>query len=127
MPALFSYGTLQLPSVQVATFGRRLEGDPDTLKGWVEREVEITDPEVLRRSGRTHHPVLVPGEGAPIAGTVFAVTEAELAAADAYEVADYARAELRLGSGRTAWVYVSAAHANAATPATGDKSDRSGL
>ena len=30
---LFSYGTLQLPSVQLATFGRRLDGVCDALCG----------------------------------------------------------------------------------------------
>ena len=111
MPQLFSYGTLQLSSVQMATFGRRLSGTPDRLVGWREAQVEITDAEVLRRSRQTHHPVLVPGDGPVISGTVFDISEAELAQADAYEVSDYARVELELASGRTAWVYVSAAHA----------------
>lgn len=111
MPLLFSYGTLRLPKVQRETFGRKLSGVPDALEGWREEEVEITEPEVLRRSGRTHHPVLVPGDGPAIGGTVFEITDAELARADAYEVDDYARVELALRSGRRAYVYVSAGHA----------------
>ncbi|MNL77026.1 AIG2-like family protein [compost metagenome] len=47
-----------------------------------------------------------PADG--IAGKVFAITEAELAAADEYEVADYKRVLVRLKSGRDAWVYVKA-------------------
>ena len=43
-----------------------------------------------------------------IAGKVFAISEAELAAADAYEVDDYKRVLVRLASGRDAWVYVKA-------------------
>ncbi|WP_281280720.1 hypothetical protein [Falsirhodobacter xinxiangensis] len=39
---------------------------------------------------------------------VFRITAAELAAADAYEVADYKRVEVALTSGRKAWVYVQA-------------------
>ncbi len=31
---LFSYGTLQSESVQLETFGRKLEGEPDTLPGY---------------------------------------------------------------------------------------------
>ena len=111
MPHLFSYGTLQLPRVQQDTFGRHLAGTPDTLTGWVERRVEITDPAVLQSSGETHHPILVPGNGPPIPGTVFELTNAELARADAYEVADYARTLLTLASGRNAFVYVGATHA----------------
>jgi len=106
MPHLFSYGTLQLPAVQRETFGRLLSGEPDALIGWVEREVEITDPEVLRRSSKTHHPILVPGEGPVIQGTVFEVSEVELSHADNYEVADYERVELALRSGLRAFVYV---------------------
>jgi hypothetical protein len=37
---------------------------------------------------------------------VFAVTEAELAAADEYEVGDYRRDSVPLRSGATAWVHV---------------------
>jgi Gamma-glutamyl cyclotransferase, AIG2-like len=39
-------------------------------------------------------------------GMVFAVTEAELAAADEYEVDDYRRISAPLRSSATAWVYV---------------------
>jgi len=59
MPRLFSYGTLQDPKVQHETFGRLLVGEPDGLSGWHETQIEITDPEVLRRSGKRFHPVLV--------------------------------------------------------------------
>jgi len=106
MNHLFSYGTLQDPKVQNATFGRQLSGRPDALSGWIEQSLEITDPEVLRRSETRFHPVLVPGDGPEIAGTVFELTDAELAAADSYEVSDYARREVALVSGRKAWVYV---------------------
>ena len=106
MPLLFSYGTLRLYSVQKETFGRLLSGRADMLEGWREELVEITDPEVLRRSGETHHPVLLPGDGPPIEGTVFELTDAELAQADAYEVDDYERVELALRSGTRAFVYV---------------------
>jgi hypothetical protein len=39
---------------------------------------------------------------------LFEITEAELLAADGYEVSDYRRVAARLRSGRTAWVYVKA-------------------
>ena len=53
--------------------------------------VEITDPEVLRASGQKFHPIVSP-TGMPadeVAGQVFRITPAELAAADDYEVSDY--------------------------------------
>lgn len=111
---LFSYGTLQDPQVQLATFGRRLEGHPDALPGHEVRLVEITDAAVLATSGQTHHPILVPvpvdGDGrAAVPGTVLALTPAELAAADDYEVDDYTRVAVSLASGRRAWVYVASA------------------
>jgi hypothetical protein len=39
---------------------------------------------------------------------VFDISDADLTAADAYEVADYKRVEAPLASGATAWVYVKA-------------------
>lgn len=107
---LFSYGTLQLADVQLAQFGRLLDGSDDALPGYAQTLVEITDLEVIRKSGSRFHPI-VTETGNPadeIAGMVFAITEAELAAADAYEVADYKRVRVRLASGRDAWVYVKA-------------------
>ena len=108
--ALFSYGTLQLPNVQLATFGRRLDGTADTLLGYELVPVVITDPHVLAASGLSVHRIARRSETAavPIAGVVFSITAAELAAADRYEVGDYQRVEVVLGSGTRAFVYVSA-------------------
>ena len=107
---LFSYGTLQLAEGQMAQFGRLLDGSDDALPGYAQRLVEITDPDVIAKSGQRFHPIVTetgnPADG--IAGKVFAITEAELAAADEYEVADYKRVLVRLKSGRDAWVYVKA-------------------
>jgi len=110
MPLLFSYGTLRDPAVQRANFGRELAGRQDRLPGFAERLVEITDPEVVRLSGQTHHPIVVrTGEaGDEVPGTVFEVTEDELVAADEYEVDDYRRVLVSLASGVRAWVYVAA-------------------
>jgi gamma-glutamylcyclotransferase (GGCT)/AIG2-like uncharacterized protein YtfP len=43
-----------------------------------------------------------------INGKVFRITEAELKAADEYEVSDYKRIHVQLRSGNAAWVYVRA-------------------
>jgi gamma-glutamylcyclotransferase (GGCT)/AIG2-like uncharacterized protein YtfP len=107
---LFSYGTLQLPSVQQSSFGRLLSGEEDAMTGYKTSMIEITDPEVLRQSGQRFHPVVVPSSNPDdeVKGTVFAITAEELAAADAYEVDDYIRIEVQLKSGKRAWVYVKA-------------------
>ena len=106
---LFSYGTLQQEEVQQASFGRLLAGKPDVLPGWRQMMVEITDPDVIAKSGKTHHPILVAGRrDDSVAGTVFEISGEELAAADRYEVADYKRVSVTLASGLTAWVYVKA-------------------
>lgn len=108
MERLFSYGTLQQENVQLATFGRLLQGTPDTLVGFAVRQVEIKDPQVIAASGKTHHPGLTrSGNRADrVPGTLFEITSTELASADAYEVYEYERVEAELASGRRAWVYV---------------------
>jgi gamma-glutamylcyclotransferase (GGCT)/AIG2-like uncharacterized protein YtfP len=107
---LFSYGTLQQEGVQIASFGRLLRGADDALPGYKQSLIEIADPEVIRKSGKNFHPIVAasadPADEVP--GKVFEITEAELAAADQYEVADYRRVLVRLRSGVDAWVYVQA-------------------
>lgn len=111
MEYLFSYGTLQLKSVQIANFGRELNGAADKLPGYVIEQVEITDPRVLAESGQQYHPILkFTGNPADeVAGTVFEVTAQDLEKADAYEVDDYKRVAEKLLSGKRCWVYVSVA------------------
>ena len=110
MEHLFSYGTLQLDSVQLATFGRLLDGAPDAMPGYRTEMLEITDPDVLAKSGERFHPVVMPSDNPSdtVAGKVFEVTPQELAHADAYEVSDYKRVSVKLVSGIDAWVYVKA-------------------
>ena len=107
---LFSYGTLQLDSVQLASFGRLLEGEADALVGWRRDWLEITDPAVLAASGERFHPVVSRSDDMAdtVEGTVFRITADELAAADRYEVSDYVRVQAPLRSGRQAWVYMRA-------------------
>ena len=108
--ALFSYGTLRQAEVQNANYGRLLDGEPDVLSGYRLVPMEIVDPAVVRISGKAVHTIAVasgdPGNRIP--GMVFALTEAELAATDAYETDAYKRVEVTLESGRLAWVYVAA-------------------
>lgn len=105
---LFAYGTLQQREVQLANYGRPLDGVPDALAGYRLEDLTITDPEVVRLSGKAVHQIArETGDPADrIPGVVFRLTEAELAATDAYEVDVYARVEVRLESGTRAFVYV---------------------
>jgi gamma-glutamylcyclotransferase (GGCT)/AIG2-like uncharacterized protein YtfP len=107
---LFSYGTLQDKKVQVASFGRELQGQPDAMPGYRQTMLEITDPEVLATSGQKFHPIVEesPDSQDEVRGTVFKITAQELAAADQYEVSDYKRVSVQLKSGLQAWVYVRA-------------------
>ncbi|MFD8980189.1 gamma-glutamylcyclotransferase family protein [Streptomyces sp. NPDC059564] len=107
---LFSYGTLRFREVQLARFGRLLEGTPDALPGYRMTYIQITDPEVIAASGTDRHPLVVasPGEDDAVDGTVFSITDEELASADDYEVDDYARIQVVLRSGTTAWAYLAA-------------------
>jgi hypothetical protein len=106
---LFSYGSLQNKNVQIANFGRELNGREDALPGYVRGLAPIIDPKLMASSGESHHANVVPTSNAQdvVAGTVFEITEQELAAADIYEeVAEYRRISVRLKSGDRAWVYL---------------------
>jgi len=105
---LFSYGTLRQPEVQIAVFGREVVGRDDVLEGFAVGTLVITDPEVIALSGKSEHRVLRRTGDAndTIEGTIFDISEAELAAADAYEVDDYARVSTRSRGGVETFVYV---------------------
>lgn len=106
--ALFAYGTLQLPAVQLKTFGRLLDGEPDALMGFVLTPLAIDDPAVVKLSGLAIHQAACATGNATdrLSGMIFALSAAELAAADAYEVAAMTRIETDLESGRRGFVYV---------------------
>ena len=110
---LFSYGTLQLEAVQMATFGRQLTGTRDVLPGFEAALLEIDDQATISLSGKTHH-AIARFTGHPsdsVSGTVFAVTPEEIQSADRYEVAAYKRVSVLLRSGVRAWAYVDARYA----------------
>ena len=105
---LFAYGTLRQREVQLATYGRPLDGEPDVLIGYRLEALAITDPDVVRLSGKAVHQIAResgdPGDRIP--GVVFLITDEELAATDRYEVDVYGRVEVTLDSGTRAFVYV---------------------
>lgn len=106
---VFSYGTLRQPEVQRALYGREVPTTADALPGHRLDWVTITDDAVIATSGSDRHPILHPGaQTDAVDGAYLDLTDAELAATDRYEVADYARREVVLASGVTAWVYLAA-------------------
>ncbi len=80
----------------------------DSLAGYAVCEVRITDPAVIAASGSDVHPGLVATANAAdaVPGRVLELNDDELAAADRYEQAAYARAGVVLVSGRHAFVYL---------------------
>jgi len=106
---LFSYGTLQREAVQLATFGRLLEGQRDSLVGYRLTLIPIQDEQVVKESGDTHYKnIQFTGDSLDVVeGTVFRVTKSELEQADEYEAdAGYDRVVVELTSGIQAWVYL---------------------
>src|SRR5512140_850998 len=87
--SLFSYGTLQLEAVQLATFGRRLAGASDVLPGFQLDVLKIEDPSVIAISGKAEHTMAsFTGRASDMSpGAVFARTPDEIQSADEYEVA----------------------------------------
>lgn len=107
---IFSYGTLQFENVQIANFGRKLDGCKDVLSKFELSNLEIKDPDVVATSGENIHPIIT-YTGNPehqVRGTVFEISFQELMQADSYEVSDYKRIKVQLDSGVFAWVYVQA-------------------
>ncbi|MEA3009780.1 MAG: hypothetical protein QOJ91_1472 [Sphingomonadales bacterium] len=105
---LFSYGTLRQENVQIATFGRLLEGRPDSLAGFALSPMAITDPRVIAASGLDVHTIARPS-GNPsdrVFGLLFGLTADEIEAADRYEAGPIERIPVRLESGTEAFVYV---------------------
>lgn len=109
MPLLFSYGTLQLEEIQLATFGRKLTGGTDAIVGYEPSLVAIPDPAIVARLKKTHHNNVVKSASkrGRVQGSAFEVTDAELAQADIYEAEfNYVRVLVPLASGTESWVYV---------------------
>ncbi len=87
---LFACGDFQQAEVQDRIFGRQLAGKLDALVGFCREPF-------VRPSGLSTDRV---------DGMVFGVTDADLAAADAYEPPNYRRSRVRTASGLLAWVYL---------------------
>ena len=112
---LFSYGTLQLGAVQVATFGRRLTGTVDALRGFQLVLLKVDDPAVVKISRKAYHTMAkFTGHTADVVcGTVYALNAVEIQNADKYEVSAVKRVAVDLQCGIRAWTYVDAQYSPA--------------
>ena len=120
MPLLFSYGTLQQKKVQLTIFGRLPHGQAGELPRFERSSVSINDPKIEAELGTTHYASAVfnGNDASRVDGTVFEITDAELAAADRYEKAsNYVRVAATLASGLHVWMYVDAGSARNIPPA----------
>lgn len=101
MNKFFSQGSLQEPQAQEDLYGHELTGPEGTLHGY-ERGYFKVNGEM--------YPCLSPNANSFIEGTVYELTDEELAATDKYETNAYKRVEMTIellrGTVR-AWVYVS--------------------
>lgn len=104
---LFSYGTLQKDKVQLELFGRLLNGTKDILRGYKLSPIEIRDETFLSKGEQKSQLTLAPSyeKNDRIEGTVLELSEEELLLADNYEPDNYQRVNVKLESGKNAWVY----------------------
>ncbi len=94
--ALFVYGTLMEPRVQMGVIGRTVTGRPDRLDGYKKGQIRL---------GGGLFPIIEPEPGRSVEGVVITVTPAELVRIDRYESDAYRRQKVTLASGQQAWVY----------------------
>ena len=88
----------------------RSHGHQDALVGFELSLVRIDDPAFVATSGKSHHAIVTftGRNDSRVDGMVLEVSEGELAQADEYEPAGYARTLATLASGKEAWVYARA-------------------
>lgn len=110
---VFSFGTLLNPRVQEHLFGHTVHAQPTELADHDVVDVPILDPAVIAASGKDVHPGVVRRIRRSVAGALLHLDAAQLAAADAYEVAAYTRRRTLTRTAadaetHPAWAYLSA-------------------
>jgi hypothetical protein len=97
---LFSYGRLQYKDVQIVAFGHQLTGRQDFLPGYIRTIADVEGGPYFN---------IEPSANSEdsVSGTLFEITERELASADRYEKdLAYQRIGVTLRSGVKAWAYL---------------------
>nr|WP_314837957.1 gamma-glutamylcyclotransferase family protein [uncultured Flavobacterium sp.] len=102
MEKLFAYGSLQNEDIQKDLFGRILEGTPETLIGYVIKQIQIEE-----EFGIVNYPIITQTENQEdtINGIVYNISTKELHQSDLYEGLHYKRVEVQLQSKQKAWAY----------------------
>lgn len=102
MEKLFAYGSLQNEDIQKDLFGRILEGTPETLIGYVIKQIQIEE-----EFGIVNYPIITQTENQEdtINGIVYDISTKELHQSDLYEGLHYKRVEVQLQSKQKAWAY----------------------
>ncbi|WP_144893636.1 MULTISPECIES: gamma-glutamylcyclotransferase family protein [Flavobacterium] len=102
MEKLFAYGSLQNEDIQKDLFGRILEGTPETLIGYVVKQIQIEE-----EFGIVNYPIITQTENQEntINGMVYEISTKELHQSDLYEGLHYKRVEVQLQSKQKAWAY----------------------
>ena len=105
MEKLFAYGSLQNEDIQKDLFGRILDGTPETLVGYVVKDIQIEE-----EFGLVHYPIIVETHKPEdtINGMVYSISLQELRQTDLYEGLHYKRVEVHLQSDQKAWAYSAA-------------------
>jgi gamma-glutamylcyclotransferase (GGCT)/AIG2-like uncharacterized protein YtfP len=105
MEKLFTYGTLQDKDIQENVFGRTLKGTPETLIGYVLKEIQIEE-----EFGIVQYPIITETNNPQdtLNGIVYEVTQTDFQQVDRYEGLHYRRVEVHLQSDQKAWVYSAA-------------------
>jgi len=94
---VFSYGTLQYPSVQLQVFGKLLNGIPDKLRGYeIVNDLEIDGIE---------YPRIIKNKNGVIFGTIYNLSLNDIELADEYETKAYHRKIIKTDSKIKAHVY----------------------
>jgi gamma-glutamylcyclotransferase (GGCT)/AIG2-like uncharacterized protein YtfP len=105
MEKLFAYGSLQNEDIQKDLFGRILEGTPETLIGYIVKQIQIEE-----EFGLVHYPIITETNKLEdtINGMVYSISLQELRQTDLYEGLHYKRVEVHLQSDQKAWAYSAA-------------------
>jgi gamma-glutamylcyclotransferase (GGCT)/AIG2-like uncharacterized protein YtfP len=102
MEKLFAYGNLREEEIQETVFGRLLQGVPQTLIGYVVKEIKIEE-----EYGIESYPIITATENREdtISGMVYEASFQELQLADQYEGMHYKRIKVQLESNETVWAF----------------------
>ena len=105
MEKLFAYASLKNEDHQKDLFGRILEGTPETLVGYILKEIQIEE-----EFGLVYYPIIneTNKQEDTISGMLYEVTKQELSQVDRYEGLHYKRVEVQLQSNQKAWAYSAA-------------------